>query len=335
MPPAPPPGRLPRIRSCQIGLRNPTLVDQIKADMRNGRFAFSEPRGQIGGWIDANGIFYVNDGNHRMAAALEIFREDGDSTHVLQLIRLGALDPNGRTAAGSSSHAGSNLVGIASKLARDLIEAPMSEPRLRCLGVGTDSLRLPAFELSAGQRIDLRLPAPLVWKQRDALIDLLTGKVGSNQVRIKGRALWAEPPQIASGLLAPLRSATARDWLATAGALSPEASMQQITRWQVCEPNERVCRLAMNPRVLLAILAAWGKGAEVLIYSTTGCDPMGKKKIHETVGARTDVCPAIHLSYPAVSNGIESFDSVPEAVIVEAHRISNGIEVVIGARHAS
>ncbi len=81
------PAALPRIRSCQIGLRNPALVDQIKADMQAGRYAFSEPRGQIAGWRDARGTFYVNDGNHRMVAALELFRETGNPEFVLDLLR--------------------------------------------------------------------------------------------------------------------------------------------------------------------------------------------------------------------------------------------------------
>src|SRR5205823_2069538 len=83
------PAALPRIRSCQIGLRNPGLVDEIKADMLAGRYAFSEPRGQIGGWRDTEGIYYVNDGNHRMVAALELVRENGNAEFVLSLIRWG------------------------------------------------------------------------------------------------------------------------------------------------------------------------------------------------------------------------------------------------------
>ena len=80
---------LPRIRSCQIGLRNPAQVDQIKADLVAGRFAFSEPRARIAGWRDANGIYYVNDGNHRKVAALELFRETGNPEFVLALLQWG------------------------------------------------------------------------------------------------------------------------------------------------------------------------------------------------------------------------------------------------------
>src|SRR5437588_191570 len=83
------PAALPRIRSCQIGLQKPAQIDQIKADMRASRFYYSEPRAIIAGWRDSRGTYYINDGNHRMAAALELFRETGNAEFVLSLLRWG------------------------------------------------------------------------------------------------------------------------------------------------------------------------------------------------------------------------------------------------------
>jgi filamentous hemagglutinin len=79
----------PKIRGTQIGLKNPVLVDNIKVAMRDGQYAFGEARGQIGGYVDARGAYHVIEGHHRMAAALEIERETGDSTSVLTLLLLG------------------------------------------------------------------------------------------------------------------------------------------------------------------------------------------------------------------------------------------------------
>ncbi len=81
--------RRPRIRGTQIGLKNPSQVDTIKAAMREGRYAFGEARGRVGGYVDARGVYHVVEGHHRMAAALEIERETGDSTAVTTLLVLG------------------------------------------------------------------------------------------------------------------------------------------------------------------------------------------------------------------------------------------------------
>ena len=83
------PGSLPRVRGTQLGLRDWPLVDRIKADMKEGRYAFQERRGQIGGVRDRRGIYYVIEGHHRMAAAMELFHESGDATAVEELLRWG------------------------------------------------------------------------------------------------------------------------------------------------------------------------------------------------------------------------------------------------------
>ena len=80
---------LPRIRGTQLGLARPAQVDQIKADMLAGRFAFGESAARLDGVRDRRGVYYVKDGHHRMVAAMEIYRETGDSHFVLELVRWG------------------------------------------------------------------------------------------------------------------------------------------------------------------------------------------------------------------------------------------------------
>lgn len=77
---------LPRIHGTQIGLREPDLVDRLKAAMASGQYAFAEPRGQIGGIIDRRGTYHVVDGHHRMAAAMEFFHELGDDGAIRELL---------------------------------------------------------------------------------------------------------------------------------------------------------------------------------------------------------------------------------------------------------
>jgi filamentous hemagglutinin len=81
--------RLPRIRGTQIGLRHPANVDAIKADMRAGRFRFSDPGGRIGGVLDPHGTYHVEEGHHRMVAALELHAGTGDDRSVELLLRWG------------------------------------------------------------------------------------------------------------------------------------------------------------------------------------------------------------------------------------------------------
>ena len=83
------PSLIPPIRGTQIGLKFPDQVDAIKADMKAGRFDFRELRARIGGVRDRRGVYHVVEGHHRMVAAIELFRETGDSRAVQQLLQWG------------------------------------------------------------------------------------------------------------------------------------------------------------------------------------------------------------------------------------------------------
>ena len=57
--------------------------------MQNGTFRFESPEGRIGGWKDAQGNYYIGEGHHRMAAAMEIFEETGNPSNVNRLLENG------------------------------------------------------------------------------------------------------------------------------------------------------------------------------------------------------------------------------------------------------
>jgi hypothetical protein len=89
---SPPGPALPKIRGTQVGLSNPGQIDAIKSDMRAGRYAYHEERGRIAGVRDPKGVYHVKVGHHRMAAAMEIYRETRNPTPVLELLRWGRWD---------------------------------------------------------------------------------------------------------------------------------------------------------------------------------------------------------------------------------------------------
>ena len=84
--------KLPTIRGTRLGLREPSQVDQIKAAMLSLRFPYHEVHARITGVRDPRGVYYVKDGHHRIAAAMEIYRETGDPTPLLELVRWGKWD---------------------------------------------------------------------------------------------------------------------------------------------------------------------------------------------------------------------------------------------------
>ena len=87
-----PPVKLPRIRGTQKGLRDPSYIDTLKADMLAGRFEYLAPMLKVSGIRDEMMVFHVVDGHHRVVAALEIFEETREMTPLLHLLAFGKWD---------------------------------------------------------------------------------------------------------------------------------------------------------------------------------------------------------------------------------------------------
>lgn len=77
----------------QTALTKPEVVDRIKQDLLAGRFRFDEPLARLIGWRDDGGTYYLSEGHHRMAAAIELFRETGEDRFVAELLANGTWVP--------------------------------------------------------------------------------------------------------------------------------------------------------------------------------------------------------------------------------------------------
>ena len=61
----------------------------MKYDMINGKYDFKKPENIIAGYVDAKGNYYITEGHHRMAAAMEIYKKTGDASYINKLLSNG------------------------------------------------------------------------------------------------------------------------------------------------------------------------------------------------------------------------------------------------------
>ena len=80
----------PKIRGTQPVLLKRQTYHEVREKMLNNNYDYTQPENQIGGYqlADSN-IFYVGDGHHRMAAAMDIYWETGNVEPVRNLISYG------------------------------------------------------------------------------------------------------------------------------------------------------------------------------------------------------------------------------------------------------
>jgi hypothetical protein len=204
-----------------------------------------------------------------------------------------------------------------------------------CDGLTLGSLQVPAFRLSSGQAVCLHMPA-MAHGESDDLIRILTGQKVVQQFQIASQVMWAGAPNN-DGRTHPtwpsplslwerfwFGSPLALDWLMRTGGL-PEPRARAILAEHDIPLRLRIHNLPGNPRTFLSLEAAWARGAEVVVFTTAGLDPLGVQKIFQMVSAHLPRCAAIYLSTPFICNGQTGRSCLPGAVCLEVRQAGEQI----------
>jgi len=119
------------------------------------------------------------------------------------------------------------------------------------------------------------------------------------------------------------------DWLLRAG-VSPRDAGQVVARLGL-KPEWRVCNLPATPRTLLGLEAVWARGAEAVVFSCAGLDPLGRRAVFEVIRAHLETCAAIYLSYPYGTQGWHERDHLPGATCLDATNPASGSSLSLPA----
>jgi hypothetical protein len=205
----------------------------------------------------------------------------------------------------------------------------MDSLRLSSDGFPIGSFLIPAFHLRAGECVCLHLPEAMASYEVEQLIRVLTGKTPLPGVRLLGRVHWAAPLSNRrhglTGLFRPMRVA---DWLSRIAGASPAQAHAIL---QHLHPNERHCRieqLAGTPRTLLGLEGAWLAGAQVVVFTTAGLDPLGREAVYQAVSSHFPQGSAIHLSFPFFQNGQRRRECFAGTTCLELGRSSEPLHSV-------
>jgi hypothetical protein len=175
---------------------------------------------------------------------------------------------------------------------------------LSSAGFPIESLSVPAFQLHKGECVCLHLPQRVDSAEAEQLIRALTGKIPLPGVRLFGQVHWVAPlSDRREGLSGIFRSMRVADWLSRSAGAQPSQAQIILQR---LPPSERDCRieqLAGTARLVLSMEAAWLAGADVVVFSAAGLDPLGREAVFEAVFSHLPQGGAIHLSFPFLQDG--------------------------------
>src|SRR5438105_11665132 len=147
----------------------------------------------------------------------------------------------------------------------------MNETVLSCAGLSCGSTQIPAFQLGRGQAICLHLTSST---DQDRVIPVLTGKEKTPGIDLAGQVRWAEPPRIRRRFPRFFFRQRIVEWLQQAAKISKDQAQDTMARLGL-RPDWRIDEIPSNPRLQLALEAVWACGADAVLFSTAGCDPLG------------------------------------------------------------
>ncbi len=206
------------------------------------------------------------------------------------------------------------LLGRILELARVLSECAMSHTLIACSGTTVAGLRLPEFAVSRGEVLTLDMPVLCDSAEASALILALTGRTSAAGLVIRGKVLSAigstDPSRLRAWLMPWGKGPLAVNWLQRRSGISHHQSLAILQRLGIL-PTWGLRNLAGNPRNLLSLEAAWAGGAQVVVFSTVGCDPSGVLKTYDAISGRLATTAAIELSYAYWTNGQRLRDHFP------------------------
>jgi hypothetical protein len=196
----------------------------------------------------------------------------------------------------------------------------MTNPvRFSCEGITVGEIWIPPFQLRVGEVACLHMPSPRLVAEKDDLLKAFTGRRSLPGLHLHGKVEYAEPPPSRAGVLGFFRSSRPADLLRQSTGVSREEAARVVARLGL-KPEWRVNQLAMNPKTLLGLEVAWARGADVVVFSTVGCDPLGVQTVFREVASRVKNGAGLYLCYPYLQDGQEHRDCFPGSLCVQLSR---------------
>lgn len=185
----------------------------------------------------------------------------------------------------------------------------------------------PTFQLRVGEYVCLHLPEEIISSEVEVMIAVLTGEKSVDGMRHLSSVRWAAPPRNRYGLSRLFRPMRVSEWFQQVAAVSPSQTQAVLERLSFQGHNCFIGQLAGTTKTLLSLEAAWLSGAQVVVFTTAGLDPLGRQAIFEAVASRLlQGGAALHLSYSFLQNGERKRECFPGSSCLEVKAVRQARE---------
>lgn len=189
----------------------------------------------------------------------------------------------------------------------------MAKDLLICRGFELGQYFVPGFAVRPGEGVTLRLPSRL--GAADELAAFLCGKPPRPEVELRGTCVVAQRADPPDGWRRWFADPTPSQWLIRHG-FAPDAATAVLVRHRI-DDRFPLSRYAAGPRTLLGLERAYHSGPAIVVFSTSGLDPLGESAVHSLVRSHLSRTSAVYLAAPYLSGGESHQRELPGSTVVE------------------
>lgn len=184
----------------------------------------------------------------------------------------------------------------------------------RCDGFCIGRTVVPPFEIRRGEIVKIAFPSGFSREMHDA-VRLICSEFGD-----ESRTATVNLPMPPAWWREAIHRQTAAEWLIENCQMTRQDAEQKLMRLSV-NPDTALCMLAGNPRWMIGLIAAMQQRPAALIFTTTGCDPLGMQRALKAADAQLEDCAGVYLNCFPDLNIVE-----PEyAAVVEAQPVQQRV----------
>jgi len=172
----------------------------------------------------------------------------------------------------------------------------MAIVRLSCQGFQVRRLWVPSFQVSEGEFVCMHLPPECTAEEQEELMEKLSSGRNAPGLSFLGTATLADRARAKRGFLWLARNPAIVDWLTQSDGVTRDQALEILKRWNE-PPGRKIGVMQWNPRTLIGLDAAFRRGANIVVFDTSGNDASTIQAAYDLVASNLSSHAVIYISH--------------------------------------
>lgn len=187
-----------------------------------------------------------------------------------------------------------------------------------CSGIKIGSIYIPKFKARKGQLLCFHWPLPGEGLEEKHFRKMLLGTATEVNLQIFGKTINVAKLLYNDSTFKYTYQQSIEKFLLEFGNINIEIVNNILMKLNII-PHSFIDSVSLTTKILLGIELAWLDFPDILLFETSGLDPLGINTVCEAILEKLDICTFIHLSYPTYPTRL----CCSQSQCIEIHKLIN------------